>query len=121
MCNCAQLNAIIQGTDEKHPFTSLEELEWNPERWAILNQCSDCKQLWHIDIAKNNQVGLCVKVNSKEEWLKLDMTQTRVQLMVNNHGGLSFNSCRWKSCDKNCVKGLAFCPIHAYFEMDIKI
>ncbi len=120
MCNCLQLENIVIGNDEKHPFTSLDELEWDPEAWATLNRCTECGQLWHIDIAKTNQVGLCIKVNSEAEWKTLDATQMRVQLMVNNHGGLSFETCRWKQCNQNCVKGLAFCPQHAYFDMDIK-
>lgn len=120
MCNCSQLDQIIIGNDENHPFEALDELEWDPENWATLNRCPECEQLWHIDIAKANQVGLCVKVDSESQWKALDMTQTRIQLMVNNHGGLSFETCRWKQCTNNCVKGLAFCPQHAYFEMDIK-
>ncbi|NVJ67999.1 MAG: metal-binding protein [Gammaproteobacteria bacterium] len=120
MCNCAQLAAIVNGDDENNPLGEQEELEWEPDRWATLNRCPTCQQLWHIDIAKANQVGICMKVDSLEHWQQLDMTQTRVQMMVNNHGGLSFDLCRWKNCQDNCVKGLAFCPQHAYFEMDIK-
>lgn len=121
MCNCSQLASVLIGNDENNPLPPLDELEWDPERWATLNRCQDCQQLWHIDIAKANQVGLCVKLKSEADWSSLDMTQTRVQLMVNNHGGLSFDICRWKQCKNNCVKGLAFCPQHAYFEMDIKV
>ncbi len=120
MCNCAQLDTIVNGDDEKHPLGELEELEWAPEKWATLNRCPDCGQLWHIDIAKANDIGLCIKLKNEFEWARLDVTQVRVQMMVNNHGGLSFDTCRWKKCRKNCVKGLAFCPEHAYFEMDIK-
>lgn len=120
MCNCPKLNQILIGNDEQNPLGELEEIEWSPEMWATLNQCPDCKQLWHIDIAKQNQIGLCIKVNSDKEWRQLDPTQVRIQLMVQNHGGLSQESCRWKQCTNNCVNGLAFCPYHAYHDMDIK-
>ncbi|WP_251359759.1 metal-binding protein [Kangiella sp. TOML190] len=120
MCNCQQQPEFLVGNDENNPLSPLQELEWQPDKWATLNQCADCGQLWHIDIAKANEVGLCVKLTNRQAWDSLDMTQAKVQLMVNNRGGLSFDICRWKDCQSNCVKGLAFCPHHAYFEMDIK-
>lgn len=123
-CKCPELDLVIIGNDETSPLldsTELEELEWEPNLWATLNRCVHCEQLWHVDIAKPNEIGLCIKVESAEHWKKLDSTQARIQLMVHNRGGLSDEPCRWKSCDKKAVKGLAFCPEHAYFEMDIKI
>lgn len=120
MCNCANLPNIVIGNDEKHPLGELEELDWLPEKWSTLNQCPACQQLWHIDISKQGEIGICVKVESEAAWKALDTTEVRVRLMVQNHGGLSFETCRWKQCTANCVKGLAFCPQHAYFEMDIK-
>lgn len=120
-CNCSVLDKIILGNDESHPFESLDEIEWDPGRWATLNKCSECQQLWHIDIAKANEIGLCVKVESEDDWKRQDITQARIQLMVNNRGGLTAEKCRWKQCVNHCVKGLAFCPQHAYFDMDIKI
>ncbi|NVK21597.1 MAG: metal-binding protein [Kangiellaceae bacterium] len=120
MCNCQQLAQIVQGNDEYNPLGELQELEWSPERWATLNQCSECGQLWHIDIAKQNEIGLCIKVPDQASWKTLDPTQIRLQLMVQNRGGLSDETCKWKQCNERCVKGLAFCPVHAYFEMDIK-
>lgn len=121
MCNCKEFTPIITGNDEANPLTSLEELEWAPEKWATLNKCKDCGQIWHVDMAKKDEMGLCIKLDKASDWDSMDVTQTRVQLMVNNHGGLSFDTCRWKQCSNNCVKGLAFCPQHAYFDMDIKI
>lgn len=126
MCQCSELADILLGDDEiisntpQHPLHGLDEVDWNPSQWAGLNQCAECGQLWHIDIARSNQIGICVKVSDKSEWQQLDTTVARVDLMVQNHGGLSFEICKWKQCNKNCVKGLAFCPEHAYFEMDIK-
>lgn len=121
MCKCAELPNVFVGNDEKNPFSdTLEELEWAPQRWATLNRCPACNQLWHIDIAKQNDIGVCAKIPTQEAWQQLDTTNLKVQLMVQNHGGLSDATCQWKQCQEKCVKGLAFCPSHAYFEMDIK-
>lgn len=121
MCQCAELPNVFVGNDEKNPFNdTLEELEWAPQRWATLNRCPICQQLWHIDIAKQNDIGVCAKITTEQDWQQLDTTNLKIQLMVQNHGGITNDTCQWKQCDQLCVKGLAFCPGHAYFEMDIK-
>ena len=86
MCQCAELPNVFVGNDEKNPFNdTLEELEWAPQRWATLNRCPICQQLWHIDIAKQNDIGVCAKITTEQDWQQLDTTNLKAGAARSGH------------------------------------
>lgn len=113
MCNCKEQPTLIDISNNHSDFKSkLNELDVG--NWVLLMQCPDCKQLYKVDEWDKYQTCYAVKIPSSENWEAFDSESLIKDKIVQNHGGLTNESCMWSGCDIKQVKGSAYCVNHLY-------
>lgn len=81
--------------------------------WRALLQCPVCGQLWAADEWEKYQIQLAVKVADRANWIISDETQ-RKEYLARSRGENAGAKCMWNGCEKNQLKGSAYCVDHLY-------
>jgi len=69
---------------------------------------------WRIAKVDKYQTRYLERIDCIVNWEKCDTTELRKQLLIENRGGLTVESCRYTGCGISAVKGSAFCVDHTY-------
>ena len=120
-CLCAEDFDVVRGDSEFLPSWRLELVAKHPAGWKDLYRCPDCGQHWQVDRWEQGYTGLAIKVSDPSTWQAFDDAPARMSFVVRGRGGVSSEPCQWRSCGQPTLRGLAFCPNHAFNVMGIRI
>ena len=79
--------------------------------WIRLYVCPACQTVWYVDLGRSS-IG--VKLPNEQSWVNFDDGPIRMQLMIDECGGIGREKCKWSGCDNRAVKDRAFCPSHLW-------
>lgn len=82
--------------------------------WHELFRCTQCNQLWRIDIPDRLQEQYVLKVESNSDWDNYEISDLAKDLLLTSRGGLTDSICIVSGCGKNAVKGVVYCLEHLY-------
>ncbi len=111
MCSCHDRPDYVDIAIDDSP--SFEEGFVTLERHADveLRQCQECGEHWQVDIGRG---GLAIRVANPKSWSEFDDRPVRLQQLVDFHGGVREGVCQWSGCERQPLRGMVFCPHHAY-------
>jgi len=113
-CTCAEMSITIKGSSSEYPFKDMEEVDHNSSKWIKLLKCQSCEQFWQVDNWDKYHVSLAIKISDPGFWSRFDDLPLRMDYLLKSRGGITNDICSWQGCNEYCLKGLAFCVIHAY-------
>lgn len=114
MCTCAQLPRVLPGDDAHPPVDRLKQVARKKNTWARLYQCEACGQYWQVDVWNKYSKGLAIKMKDPDAWKTYDDKPDRLQYIIDARGGTTETPCMWRNCEAPSLKGLVYCPEHAY-------
>ena len=113
MCHCAGLPEVIYVESKPSGFdATLVALAAG--NWVKLYRCTDCEQLWRIDIWDRLQTQFAAKISNIQTWEERDIEPEVKQLLFQSRGGLSGAICIWAGCGKPAIQGVVICIDHLY-------
>lgn len=113
-CTCSEMPNTVKGSSSDLPFKRMIEIDHKADKWINLLKCEICGQHWQVDGWDKYQTCLALKISDPVSWQSFDDLQLRKTYLVNSRGGFSQEVCSWVGCQERCLKGLAFCVMHAY-------
>ena len=113
-CKCKELPEFLEADTGNQPVPGLEEVQCKRDAWVRLYRCPTCGQHWQIDEWEKYSPGLAIKIADPDKWFEFDDEPLRLAYLVQARGGYSYEACKWRGCGKPCLKGLAYCAVHAY-------
>jgi hypothetical protein len=117
-CNCASLPDFFRRDTSKPLGSSLKLVQEHD--WLQLFRCQTCGQYWQLDVPDKLQVNLAIKIAEPRFWDTFDDKTVRLAFLTQSRGGLSGERCKWQECGAASLRGLAFCPTHAYERMGLR-
>jgi hypothetical protein len=110
MCRCSDLGDYKEIWDDNKSFTVGFAVVGH--RGDVeLRRCETCGTYWQVDVGRG---GLAIRVTHPDQWDSFDDRPVRLRQLVDFHGGVAEGKCAWKGCERKPLKGMAFCPHHAY-------
>jgi hypothetical protein len=119
-CDCSSLPNFLRGDTSNAPCPGLHLVREREGGWLQLFHCPACGQYWQLDVWDKFQVGLAIKITEPSAWETFDDKPMRVAYLIQSRGGLSTERCGWHGCGAACLRGLVFCPTHAYDRMGLR-
>lgn len=117
-CTCKDIKIISYLEDVSDTFlNNLELIDSN--NLYDLYKCKRCKQHWRINNLDKFIHQFVVKLQDKDNWENEDYSDIEKEFILEYRGGLSDDECMKYGCDKNCVRGTAYCIDHLY-ELGVK-
>jgi hypothetical protein len=112
-CKCSSLPEVFYLDEGPKGFEKdLKELD--AENWMKLLECPECGALWVVDEWDKYSWQVASRIESRDGWPTPIPDEKRKQLLLTSRGGTTDQKCMWKDCDKNQVKGVAYCIDHLY-------
>jgi hypothetical protein len=116
MCDCLQLDEIVNCGDDEAEFISPKGLRLLRERSDRgLYVCPECNTYWQVDHMQRGPQA--IKVSDPFRWDSFDDKPARLKYMERHHGGCGSERCIWRGCEENALKDMVLCVRHAYPEL----
>lgn len=117
-CKCAKRPNWVIANEHSKSFNSMQEVKAKRNAFTVLKKCKKCGQHWQVDVDYKS-LGFAIKINDAKNWLSLSDFQSRKEAIIEHHGGISSQKCRWNGCDNNALLDMVFCVSCAYTHMHI--
>lgn len=111
MCQCHEFGDYVETVWDDSPSFDAGFVTVGTRADTELRRCEDCGQHWQLDVGRG---GLAIRVTDAGSWADFDDRPTRLQHLVDSHGGVVEGVCQWSGCDRQPLKGNVLCPHHAY-------
>lgn len=122
-CKCFKLPSWVIANKYSKLFNSMQQIDIKKNHFTRLKKCKKCTQSWQVDAvdADYKTLGFAIKIKDPEHWSLLSDFQSRKEAMIENHGGISKETCKWKHCHNNAMFDMVFCVECAYNHMNQRI
>jgi len=111
---------FLRGSDADAYFRDMAVVAHKPDGWVRLMRCASCSQHWQVDAWDKHSTGLAIKVSDARSWPDSDDLAIRKQALIDLHGGLSEQPCRWAGCANRALQGSAYCPDCSYHKTGLR-
>lgn len=111
MCQCNTFGDYVEIWYDEAPSFDAGYPTIDRHADVELRRCQSCGAYWQVDVGRG---GLAIRVREPEAWDRYDDRPVRLRQMIDHHGGLDEAKCAWAGCGEQPLRGMKFCPHHAY-------
>ena len=116
-CSCANIpeyDYYTPGRSLSRKIRPVSEIVGHAN-WRELLRCKVCGTYWRIDAADKYQERFAWKIGQyRADWAIPDFPDREKGLLLGRRDGETAEKCIWLGCDKNRVRGVAYCIDHLY-------
>jgi hypothetical protein len=118
MCQCDEFGDYVEIWYDEAPSFNAGFTTVAQRGHVELRRCEACGTYWQVDVDRG---GLAIRIADPDNWNEFEDRPIRLQQMIDRHGGVGEGRCVWAGCERQPLKGMKFCPHHAYPMLSDKV